>query len=49
MEGTLRERGEEVLDILRSDTGYVYVAGRVNILETLENIRVVHYVPEKSG
>ena len=34
--GRIRERGDEVLNILRSDKGYVYVAGRVDILETLE-------------
>lgn len=36
MEGKIRGRGEEVLDILRSDSGYVYVAGRADILHTLE-------------
>lgn len=32
----LARRGEEVLDILRSDKGYVYVAGRSDILDNLE-------------
>jgi ferredoxin--NADP+ reductase len=34
--GEINARGEEVLDILRGDKGYVYVAGRGDILETLE-------------
>jgi ferredoxin--NADP+ reductase len=36
LEGQIQSRGEEVLDILRSDSGYVYVAGRSDILQTLE-------------
>ena len=32
----IEARGEEVLDILQSDKGYVYVAGRVAILDKLE-------------
>ena len=34
--GRIRERGEEVLGILRGDKGYVYVAGRADVLATLE-------------
>jgi ferredoxin--NADP+ reductase len=34
--GEIQLRGEEVLDILRSDSGYVYVAGRGEMLQTLE-------------
>jgi ferredoxin--NADP+ reductase len=38
MRKTLLEKGEDVLAILRSDKGYVYVAGREDTLESLENI-----------
>lgn len=36
--GEIRARGAEVLEILRGDKGYVYVAGRESILETLEDV-----------
>lgn len=32
----IRERGQEVLDILRGEHGYVYVAGRASVLGELE-------------
>jgi ferredoxin--NADP+ reductase len=35
---SLLEKAEDVLGILRADKGYVYVAGRQDILRTLENI-----------
>lgn len=36
LDGMLRSRGEEVLSVLRSEKGYVYVAGQATILATLE-------------
>ena len=38
MRKSLLEKGEDVLAILRSDAGYVYVAGREDTLASLENI-----------